>query len=169
MHNPALSSFMNCDRGCSKSNTTCVVSGAGTACPSWVSEFTPVFSGVRTVQSLVYYVVFCRLLFVLFLLAIVWSVLLRFTASDYLFGILDLRFSLSLWYLQTFLLSVKQYSRLSLYIISTQLNILVFSGIVMDCLNKLRFIPSSPRYTAIIVCFVIYLCLTFTPIKFRVT
>jgi len=34
---------------------------------------------------------FCRSLFVRFLLAVVFSVLLRFTASDYSFGILDLR------------------------------------------------------------------------------
>ena len=65
MHNPALSSFMNCDRDCSKSNTTCVASGTDTACPSWASEFTPGFSGVSTAQSLVYYVVFCRSLSVL--------------------------------------------------------------------------------------------------------
>ena len=49
-----------------------------------------VFRGVRVARSLVFYVVFCRLLFVLFLLTIVLYVL-RFTASDYPFGILDLR------------------------------------------------------------------------------
>ena len=37
--------------------------------------------------SLVFCVMFCRSLFVLFLLAIVLSVLIRFTASDYPFGI----------------------------------------------------------------------------------
>jgi len=45
-----------------------------------------VFNGVRVAQSLVVYVVFCRSLFVLFLLVIVLSVL-RFTASGYHIGI----------------------------------------------------------------------------------
>jgi hypothetical protein len=49
-----------------------------------------VFSVVRVAQSLVYCVVFCRSLFVSFLLVIVLSVL-RLKASDYPFGILDLR------------------------------------------------------------------------------
>jgi hypothetical protein len=39
--------------------------------PSRAYEFTPVFNGVRVARSLVFYVVFCRSLFVLFLLAIV--------------------------------------------------------------------------------------------------
>jgi hypothetical protein len=43
----------------------------------------PVFSEVRVIRSLVLCVMFCRSLFVLFLLAIVLSVLLRFTDSDY--------------------------------------------------------------------------------------
>ena len=50
---------------------------------------TPVFSGVHVAWSLVFCVMFCRLLFVLwffFFLAIVLSVL-RFMASDYPFGI----------------------------------------------------------------------------------
>jgi hypothetical protein len=51
----------------------------------------PVFRGVRVAQSLVFYVVLCRSLFVLFLLAIVLSVLLQLMASNYIFGILDLR------------------------------------------------------------------------------
>jgi hypothetical protein len=50
----------------------------------------PGLSLVRVAQSLVFCVVFCTSLFVFFLLAIVLSVL-RFTADDYLFGILDLR------------------------------------------------------------------------------
>ena len=60
------------DRVCNKSNTT------GVTC------------GVRVARSLVDCVMFCRSLFVLFLLAIVLSVLLRFTPFDYPFGILDL-------------------------------------------------------------------------------
>ena len=47
------------------------------------ADFTPVFCGVRVPRSLVFCVVFCRSLFVL--LAIVLSVLLQFTDSDYLF------------------------------------------------------------------------------------
>ena len=48
-----------------------------------------VFSGVRVTRSLVLYVCFVDrcYLFVLFLLAIVLSVLLRYTVSDYPFGI----------------------------------------------------------------------------------
>jgi hypothetical protein len=44
---------------------------------------TPVFSEIRVAWSLIFYVVFNRSLFVLFLLAIELSVILRFTASDY--------------------------------------------------------------------------------------
>ena len=47
----------------------------------------PVFSGVRVARSAFFCVVFCRLLF----MTIVLSILLRFTTSDYPFGILDLR------------------------------------------------------------------------------
>ena len=49
-------------------------------------ELTPVFSGVRIVRSLVFCGVFCRSLFVIFLLTIVLFVLLRFTDTDYHFG-----------------------------------------------------------------------------------
>ena len=62
-----------------------ITSGARTAHPSGAPEFTPVFSGVRVTRSLVLWVCF-----VLFLLAIVLSVLLRFTDSDYPFGIFKL-------------------------------------------------------------------------------
>ena len=53
----------------------------------------PCLSGARIGQSLVYCVVFCKLLFVLlsfFLLANALSVLLRFTDTDYPFGIFKL-------------------------------------------------------------------------------
>ena len=49
-----------------------------------------IFSRVHISQSLVFCVVFCRSLFVLFLLGIVLSVLLQITASDYPFGIFEL-------------------------------------------------------------------------------
>ena len=49
-----------------------------------------VFSGVRVTRSLVFCDKFCRSLFLIFLLASVLSVLLRFTSYDYLFDILKL-------------------------------------------------------------------------------
>ena len=72
------------------SNTTVVTCGAGTTDLSGAPEFTPVFSDVRVARSLIFCVLFCRSFFVLFsfLFAIVLSVLLRFTASEYTFGIL---------------------------------------------------------------------------------
>jgi len=62
---------------------------AGTAYPSGPPEFTPGFCRVSVARSLVLCVVFqdrC-LSFVLFLLVIILSVLLRFAVSDYPFGI----------------------------------------------------------------------------------
>jgi hypothetical protein len=50
----------------------------------------PFLSGVRVIRSLVLCVCFVVCPFVLFLLAIVLSVLLRFTDSDYPFGIFKL-------------------------------------------------------------------------------
>ena len=50
-----------------------------------------IFSGVRVARSFVLYVMFCRSLFVLFLLAIVLSVL-RFRASNHSFGIFKFSF-----------------------------------------------------------------------------
>jgi hypothetical protein len=50
----------------------------------------PVFNGVRVAQSLVFSEVFCKSLFVLFLLAILLFVLLPFRASDYPFCIFQL-------------------------------------------------------------------------------
>ena len=71
-----------------------VNSGAGTAYPSKAPEFTPVFSGVHDTRSLVLCVMLYRSLFVL-LSFFFWPlrcVLLRFTNSDYLFGIFKLFF-----------------------------------------------------------------------------
>ena len=51
-----------------------------------------VFSVVHVAQSLVFCVMFCRSLLVLFLLVIASSVLLRCMASDYPFGIFKLFF-----------------------------------------------------------------------------
>ena len=65
-------------------------SGVGIATLPEHPSSPPVFSGIRVARPLVFCVVLCGSLFVLFLLAIVLSVL-RFTDSDYPFGILDLR------------------------------------------------------------------------------
>jgi len=69
---------------CSCRLTTGVISVAGTAKPPGPPKF--VLSWIRVAQSLVFYVVFYRSLFVLlsfFLLAIVFFVLLRFTAAGF--------------------------------------------------------------------------------------
>jgi len=75
------------------SNTTDATSGAGTAYPSGAPEFTPFFSAVRVTRSLVLFLMFCRSLFVLFLLAIVLSVL-WYTDSDYPFGVFKIFFDI---------------------------------------------------------------------------
>ena len=60
--------------------TAGATSGAGTVYPSGAPDFTPGFSGVRVVRSLVLWIVVCP--FVLFRLVIVLYVLLLFTDSD---------------------------------------------------------------------------------------
>ena len=58
---------------------------------SYPSGALAIYGGVRVTRSLFFSVMFCRSLFVLFLLIIVLSVLLRFTASEfYPFGIFKL-------------------------------------------------------------------------------
>ena len=70
----------------------------------------PVFSGIRVTWSLVLICMFCRSLFVLFLLAIVLSVLLlRYTDSEWL----------PLWYLQTLLACKKLWKRFRLPVTTT--------------------------------------------------
>ena len=92
IHLPVLSSFRTCHRVCYQSNTTDATSGSGTATfPKHLNSL-PMFSGVRVTRFLVLCVMLCRSLFVLFLLAIVLSVL-RFTDSDYPFGIFTPFFS----------------------------------------------------------------------------
>ena len=72
--------------------TTDVTSGAGTTCFSRVAEFTTVFCGNRVALSLVFCVVICRLLFVLFCpLSFVHCIIC--SSSNYDFWLL-------LWYLQ---------------------------------------------------------------------
>jgi len=67
---------------------TGATNGAGTAYPSRAPEFTPGFEWDSCYSIFSFMCMFCRLLFVLFLLAIVLSV----------------RFWLPLWYLQTLLI-----------------------------------------------------------------
>ena len=72
---------------------TGAISGAGTANPSGAPAFTPpIFCVVRVTGSFVLCVMFFRSLVVLFLLAIVLSVFLRSTDSDYPIGISKLFF-----------------------------------------------------------------------------
>ena len=63
----------------------------------WCSQ--SAFSWVRDTRSLVFWAMFCRSMFVIlyfFFLAILLSVLIRFTVSDYPFGIFNLFFTIFL-------------------------------------------------------------------------
>jgi len=74
---------------------------------------TTVFSVVRVAQSVVFCVMFCRSFFVL--LAIVLSVLLRFTTSDYPFGTFNHFFSVLLkeyWYIHVYTSCITTYELL---------------------------------------------------------
>ena len=84
--------------GNSYHNATGVTSGVGTPHPSGTYEFTPEFSGVLLARSSDFSIVFCRPLFVLFLLVIVLSVLLEIIDSGY-----------PVWYLQTLINKEKIY------------------------------------------------------------
>jgi hypothetical protein len=53
-------------RVCNKSNTTGAICGGGTDNPSGASEFILGFSRIRVTRSLVFCVVFCRSLFVIY-------------------------------------------------------------------------------------------------------
>jgi len=86
-HDPILSSFTTNHRIYSSSNKTGATCGTGTV---YTSGSTPVFSGVHVARSLLFCVMFCRSLFVLFRLVIMLSVLLQITASDYPCGIVKL-------------------------------------------------------------------------------
>ena len=86
-HFLVLSSFLTYHRVCNQINTTGVTCGAGITYPSGAHEFTFV---LLDLQFYVYALQIVVYPFVIFRLAIVLSVL-RFTDSDYSFGILDLR------------------------------------------------------------------------------
>ena len=84
-----LSLFMAYHRVCSKSNMMGATCGAGTGKAFRCTRVHSMFQW-GSCCSLVFCVMFRRSLFVLFLLYIVLSVLVRFTASDYPFGIFKL-------------------------------------------------------------------------------
>ena len=67
----------------------------GTAYPYGEHEFTPLFSGIRVAQSLVFSAMFCKSLF--FHL----SVILRFMASNYPYGIFKLSIQ-TIWFFKWF-------------------------------------------------------------------
>jgi hypothetical protein len=83
------------------SNMTDVTSGAGTAYPSEASAFTLVFCVVHIAQPFVFCKLFCRSLFVLFLLVIVLPALLRFTAFDSPISIPRPFFFIYIWYTES--------------------------------------------------------------------
>ena len=85
-HFMVLSSFMTYHQVCNQSNTTGSTSGTGTAYNSRVPQFTPGFEQSQCCSIFSFLggglqIIVCT--FVLFLLAIVLSVLLRFTDSDH--------------------------------------------------------------------------------------
>ena len=67
-----------------------VISGAGASYPSGTPEFIPGFQWGSCYSILSFMCTFCRSLFVLFLLAIVLSILLWYTDFDYPLGIFKL-------------------------------------------------------------------------------
>ena len=93
-HNPVLSPIIAYHRVYNRSNTTDATCEAGTAYPSGAPESTPVLCGVRVSRHLIFCVVFCASLFVLF----------SFGNCIVCPSIYD--FWLSLKYLQTFLKSL---------------------------------------------------------------
>ena len=89
-HNPVRYSFMTYHRVCNHSNMTGATCRTGT-------DYTSVARFLNEIQvdlSLVFCVMFCRLVFVLCLLVIVLSVL-RLPASNYPFGIFKLFFTIA--------------------------------------------------------------------------
>jgi len=74
-------------RVCNKSNKTGVTSGAGIAYPSGAHELTPRFQWGLCFLFSVLQIFVCP--FFLFIMSIVLSVFIRFTASAYPFGILS--------------------------------------------------------------------------------
>ena len=94
-HFPVIFSFITQHWVCNQSNTAGVISGAGTTYPSGAPEFIPSFKWGSCYSSLVLCIVFCRSLFVLLSLFFghcVLAVPLRFTDSDFPFGIFKLFF-----------------------------------------------------------------------------
>ena len=94
-HFPVIFSFITQHRVCNQSNTTSPTSGSGTAYPSGAPVFIPSFRwgscySIFSFMCSVYQIVVCP--FFRFLLDIVLAVPLRFTDSDFPFGIFKLFF-----------------------------------------------------------------------------
>ena len=83
---PVISSFMTYHKVCNQANRTGITSGAGTAYPSGAHLRFLVGFVLLDLQFYAYALQINVCPFVLFLLAIVLSVLLRYTDSDYPFG-----------------------------------------------------------------------------------
>lgn len=85
--------FVTYHKLCNMNKTICATSETGSVYPSGVPEFSPSFIGVDVAQSVVFWLVFCRSLFlpfIHFLLVFVLPVVRRVTASDDSFGICNL-------------------------------------------------------------------------------
>ena len=87
-----LFSFLTYHRVCNQINTTSATSGAGAAYSSGASNFVLDFQWgwCYSIFSHVYFLQFAVCLYVPFALTIVLSVLLRYTDSNYHFGIFEL-------------------------------------------------------------------------------
>ena len=118
----------------------CAIIGAGSAYPSGAPGFTPGFSGVRFLCSVLQIIV-CRLVF--FLLTIAFFVLLRFTDPDYPFGI----FKLFLWHgihiypaISTFAVQTCYANKYLLYSYKTN-KLFVLYEYTFQPMNKLSWYP----------------------------
>ena len=90
---PVLFSFLTYHRVCNQINTTSATSGAGATSISGASKSIPGFQWGWCYSIFSHMCIFLQIAvcpFLLFLLAIVLSVLLRYTDSDYTFGIFEI-------------------------------------------------------------------------------
>ena len=101
-------SMYNDDHVIWQCNITCATSGAGTAYPPGVPEFTPAFCGVRVAHFLVFNVVFCRSLCVL-VSCLLWPLYCSFSHCIVCPSIYGFSFGIFKRFLRTFLLT-EQYN-----------------------------------------------------------
>ena len=121
---------------CSWSSTTGATGGA--------PKFIPSFNGVRVVRSLVFCVMFCRSLFVLFSLTIVLSVL-QFTDSDYPFGFFKL--CLQQFLVRTIFVLVRRKYVVPLWVFASIVFAILFQIKKMNCCLPL-YRSSSSKHTS---------------------